>query len=294
MISPRARMLGFRKTAAQGIGVCTASDVARWPMWASSALFDRGMRRRVVAEPPPEAGRPGRAQAAERRERPAPADGPDHHGREEGGQGAADRRGRQQHPLGPAALLVREPSGEDAGHVREGPCLAGTEQEPHPDQRPEARAGAGHRGERRPPERDPRQHPPCAEAISPSPRGDLEQPVRQRERHQDVAALCVRQAEVRLNGIDGRRHADPIEIKDPRQQAEQAQHQEAGTRRTGRWYDGVLLRIEGGDHHGRLRLEDAGPDPGRPVEPAGAGSPLAGRHGRLSARTTHRPRRGMR
>ena len=231
MISPRERMLGLRATAAQGIAVCTSLDVARWPMWASSAGPTAGCAAgssRNHHQKPAAQAAPTPPNAANVQRQPMAWISS---GREERGQGAADRRGRQQHPLSPAALLIREPSREHAGHVREGPRLAGAEEEPHADERPQARARPGHRGEGRPPERDPRQHPPRADPISPSARRDLEQPVRQRERHQDVAALRVRQPQVGLDGIDGRGHADPIEIQDPRQQAEQAQHHEAGTRR---------------------------------------------------------------
>ena len=289
-------MLRLRATASQGIAECTSLEVARRPMWASFGRADGGVRRGVVTEPPPEARRPCRAHAPEDCERPAPADALDQDGRQERGDGTSYRGRREQQPLRPPALLIREPARQDPGHVRQGPRLAGAEEEPHGDERPEARARPRERRERRPPERDPRQHATPADPIPPPAGRDLEQSVGQRERHEDVAGLRVRQSQVGLDRVEGGGHADPVEVQDARERAEDAQHRETGSRRRRDHGPIGIPGIGGRRRHGRNHRcregsnRDASPDrPARGRRPPRArvdydADPPGHREGRPRAR----------
>src|SRR5262249_36818745 len=88
---------------------------------------------------------------------------------------------------------------------------------------------AGQRGEGRPPQNDPRQHPARPEAVAPVAGDDLEDPVGEHERPTDQAPLRVAEVEIPFHPGASLADADAIHVQNEGKGAEITHHSVADT-----------------------------------------------------------------
>ena len=155
-----------------------------------------GMLGRIIAEPDVKGECPADADQGEDGKRPSPADPVDQplRGRVRGR--AAEQHRRRDDPLGTPARRIGKPLPQDPRRVRQGPRLAGPEQESNDDQRRESPGRARQRREERPPEHDPRQDAPRAVSVAPPTGRNLEECVSQCKRIEDDAPSASRRSPI--------------------------------------------------------------------------------------------------
>ena len=181
-----------------------------------SAVFGR-----FVAEPGEEDDRPSHARRPENEERSPPVAPFDQVGDDRRRHRSAQQRRGLEHGLDASAFREGKPACDNSGRIRVGSRFARSKQESHNQERPEARAKRGQRGERGPPHHDASEHPARAIAIAPMPCRQFEQAVGQRERHQDVAGLFVGETERLLDLRQRLADADAVDVQDERHRAQQ-------------------------------------------------------------------------
>jgi hypothetical protein len=191
---------------------------------------DRFVLARFVAEPAKPRGRPEEPDHPENQEDAAPGQPGKQRGNQQGRDASREVRRGKEEALRASPLLQRDPLRERQRRVRPRARLARAEQETDDEQAGIVpRRGRRHR-EARPPDHNPGQDPPRADALAPPRARQLEAGVRDGEGAEHQTHLLLAQAEIAL--YVGREHgdADAVEVRDRGQKHEESSDAKAGFR----------------------------------------------------------------